>query len=184
MSRFLASIAVLFLLEITASAQSVGNVKYGSQVFHTGLPSFAMTALPADPPMMTSERKEIVIRCIEKTFGKIKEYKEYYGECNGMHCFDVTLESGDKLDFEEGYLMGYELVSSRFSSSKEWFKGGLRVGQKPAQPINDNIVIKRSENDPNVYDYADKTNLNDVVLYYVLDKNGLIIKIVAWFNEC
>ena len=74
MSRFLASIAVLFLLEITASAQSVG---------------------------------------------KIKEYKEYYGECNCMHCFDVTLESGDKLDFEEGYLMGYEMVSSRFSSSNE-----------------------------------------------------------------
>lgn len=184
MSRFLASIAVLFLLEITASAQSVGNVKYGSQVFHTGLPSFAMTALPADPPMMTPERKEIVIRCIEKTFGKIKEYKEYYGECSCMHCFDVTLESGDHLDFEEGCLVGYSLVSPLFSSCKEWFKGGLRVGQKPAQPINENIEIKRSERNPNDYSFYDKTKLYGIETFYILDENGLIIEIVAWLNEC
>ena len=130
MKRILASLVFLVLLcAPEAGAQSLGQLHYGDLVFSTCLPHN-----PKEPITMSEERLKIALNCIRRTFGDIREYEEYYGECCGMHHLEVLLESGDVLDFEEGRLCGFTLVSSRFTVAKEWFKGGLRVGRKPSTP--------------------------------------------------
>ena len=171
-------LAFLFLLLAPkAQAQSIGQVKLGDRVFSTELPPWQEDQ---EPEMMSEERLEIALDCIRKTFGKIQEYKEYYGECCGKHHFDVILESGDELGFEEGILNDFNLVSPQFPAAKEWFKGGLRVGKIPPQPNDDSIDIIPWEKDPNRVFF----NKNGLGGSYYLDTDGTIIAIYVGESEC
>ena len=186
MNRILPLLTVVFLLCAPgARAQSLGQVQYGDRVFSTGL---RVQSIPwpddAKEEMMSEERLGIALDCIRKTFGPIKEYREYYSECCGMHHFHVVLESEDELDFENGELCEFTLVSSRFPVAKEWFKGGLRVGRKPSQALNENILVKPRKDHPDWFDFWDDTERTDVISLYKLDADGTIVEIHVSFNEC
>lgn len=184
MKRFLIIMALVLFAGTGAFAQSIGLVEYGSRVFTTGLPSYKGQSIPDKAPLMSLEKRAQVFQTIEKTFGRITSLKEAYGECCGEHHLYVTLESGDELNFEDGILNGYTVKSSLFPVAAKWFKGGLRVGQKPASPLNEDIVVTAGKDAPNVFYFYDKGDLNDCVFYYRLGPDGTITQISASLNDC
>ena len=183
MKRIL-SFLLLFTYLLTgteARAQIIGQVRYGSRIFSPCLP---YTNGSDTLPMMTAERRAIALRCVERTFGKIKEYQEYYGECTESHILDVTLESGDRLYFDNGRLDGFTVVSPRFAVARDWFRGGLRVGRQPAEHRKGSIIIEASNRNPGYYHFYDTDHLNDMIYYFKLDSNGKIVEIHVSFNAC
>ena len=132
--------------------------------------------------MMSKERRETALECVERTFGKVKEYTECYGECCGMHHLEVVLENGDELDFEEGRLVGYNLITPKFLVAKENFKGGLRVGAKPGTPLGD-VRVEPREDNPSTFGFYDQSYGDDVHLYEV-DSEGIIVRILVHPIEC
>ena len=104
---------------------------------------------------MPKERRETAIECIEWTFGKVESYEESYGECQEVHLFEVTLNSGDVLCFEDGALGDYTIVSPR---------------------------LRENVKDPSRYDYWWEGM--EVYGHFILDENGRIKEIGCWFNAC
>ena len=92
-------ILLLLIIPVSLQAQAIGQVPWGARVFSTGFPASIPDEYFEDGgPKMSKERREIAIKCVEKTFGKVKEYNEYWGNCTGEHMFIVTLESGDEIN--------------------------------------------------------------------------------------
>ena len=176
-------VLILFLVWLPAllAAQRIGRVELGARVFSTGLPHYA-DELPENPPMMSKERRELALECIEWTFGKVKEYQESYGECCGLHHFTVVLEGGDEIDFEEGRLAEYQLVTPRFLVAPERMKGGLRVGRKPGPPVSDRIHNEPRKDNPGMYGFEDGES--DVIAVYEVDAEGVVTRITVYLNEC
>ena len=181
MKRSILLFSVLFLLTPSLWAQSIGQVPCYARIFSTGLPHYEGN-LPEDPPMMSKEKRETALECIEWTFGKVKEYTECYGECCGMHHLDAVLENGDTLFFEEGRLVGYDLASPRFVVAKESVKGGLQVGRKPGTPLTDKVHIEPREKDPSTIDFYD--SYGDIVSCFEVDSEGIIVRILVYPIEC
>jgi hypothetical protein len=177
-------ILLLLIIPVSLQAQAIGQVSWGSRVFSTGFPA----SIPAEyfedgGPKMSKERREIAIRCIEKTFGKVKEYQEYWGDCIGEHVFIVTLDSGDEISFHDGCLGQYDIVSPRFSVGKDYLRGGLRVGQKlNLKKSQGEWIIRQSDRDSSVYYFTPAWN--DDVAYVVVDENGIIQSIHKFTNDC
>ena len=74
-------ILLLLSIPVVLQAQAIGQVPFGAKVFSTGLPaSIPDECFEDGGPKMSEERLEIAIRCVEKTFGKVKEYNEYWGD--------------------------------------------------------------------------------------------------------
>ena len=150
-------IILLFFIPILLQAQSVGEVRYGSEVFSTGLPANVDNYWDPETGAhicMPKERRETAIECIEWTFGKVESYKESYGECQGVHLFEVTLDSGDVLCFEDGSLGDYTIVSPRFLVAADMFEGGLRVGRKPSMKSKKGVVLRQDEKNSSRSDYC------------------------------
>ena len=183
MKRFRA-ILMLLLLPMVLQAQAIGQVPLGARVFSTGLPASIPDEYFEDGgPKMSKERREIAIRCVENTFGKVKEYKEYWGDCIGGHIFTVTLESGDEIWFDDGCLRSYDIVSSRFSIGRDHLRGGLRVGQKlNLQKSRGEWIIRQSDRDPSVYYFT--PSWSDDIAYVIVDENGIIKSIHMHTNDC
>ena len=178
-------ILLLLLVPILLRAQSVGEVRYGSEVFNTGLPANIDKYWNPETGAhicMPKERRETAIECIEWTFGKVESYEESYGECQGNHLFEVTLESEDVLCFEDGCLGDYTIVSARFLVAADMFEGGLRVGRKPNMRCKKGVVLRQSEKNPSRYDYWWEGM--EVYGHFILDENGRIKEIGCWFNAC
>jgi hypothetical protein len=178
-------IILLLLVPIFLRAQSVGEVRYGSEIFNTGLP--ANIGKYWDPETgthicMPKERRETAIECIGVTFGKVESNEESYGECQGVHLFEVTLDSGDVLCFENGCLGDYTIVSPRFLVAADMFEGGLRVGRKPNMRCKKGVVLQQNEKDPSRYDYCWESM--EVYGHFILDENGRIKEIGCWSDAC
>lgn len=179
------TIILLFLvIPVALQAQAIGQVRYGSRVFSTGFPASIPDEYFEDGgPKMSKERREIAIRRVEKTFGKVKEYKEYWGDCTGEHIFDVILESGDEISFANGCLGPYDIVSSRFTIGKDYLRGGLRVGQKlDPKKSKGEWIIRQSDRDPKVYYFTPAWS--DDAAYVIVDENGIIQSIHRFSNDC
>ena len=180
-------IPLLLLLSAALQAQTIGQVEYGCRIFSTGLPHIGNEHSWSEdftPPKMTKERRETALECIEWTFGKVVKYEEDYGECCGMHHFWVSLESGDWVDFEEGFLEAIELNSPRFTVARELFRGGLRVGRKPGEPIPGKVVIEPWKEDPSRFYFNDPDHPDDVIRLYEVGPDGTIVRIFFGFQEC
>ena len=176
---------LLLLIPAALGAQSIGQVHYGSRVFSTGLPEYLdgyWDPEAREPVYMPKERLETALECIEWTFGKIASYQEGYDECQSQHVLTVTLDSGDEICFEDGYLNDYTIVSPRFLVGADWIVGGLRVGRKPSMKCQEGVHIEQDEKDPTRYNYYLENS--DLYFYCILDKDGRIQEIVAWFNGC
>ena len=177
---------ILFLLLIPAAlqAQAIGQVPWGARVFSTGFPaSIPDEYFEEGGPKMSKDRREIAIRCVERTFGKIKEYQEYWGDCSGKHVFIVTLESGDEISFNDGCVGQYDIVSPRFSVGRDHLRGGLRVGQKlNVKKSQGEWIIRQSDRDSSVY-YFTPAWCDDVA-YVIVDENGIIQSIHKFTNDC
>ena len=120
---------MLLFIPVALQAQAIGQVPFGARVFSTGFPD-TEKYWGDDGPTMSKERRNTAIGCIERTFGPVREYNEYWGECTGEHIFIVKLESGDEISFVNGCLGQYDIVSPRFSVGSDYLRGGLRVGQR------------------------------------------------------
>ena len=176
---------LLLLIPVALGAQSIGQVHYGSRVFSTGLPEYLdgyWDPEAREPVYMPKERLETALECIEWTFGKIASYKEGYDECQSQHVLTVTLDSGDEICFEDGYLNDYTIVSPRFLVGADWIVGGLRVGRKPNMKCREGVHVEQDKKDSSRYNYYLEDS--DVFLYFILDEDGRIKEIVAWFNGC
>ena len=174
---------LLVLLPVASQAQSVGRVRHGDRVFSTNFPA----KIPDEyfengGPKLPKERREIALRCIERTFGKVKEYTEHWGDCTGEHIFTAILESGDTLYFDDGRLGTYTIVSPRFTIDAEMFPGGLKVGRKPPKGAKKGVVLEQDEKDPSLYHYYWKDT--EFYGHYRLDENGRISEIGTWDNAC
>lgn len=180
-------IPLLLLLSATLRAQTIGQVEYGARIFSTGLPHVGNDHPWSEdftPPMMTKERRETALECIEWTFGKVVKYEEFYGECCGMHHLWVALESGDWVDFEEGLLSAIELNSPRFTVARELFREGLRVGRKPGEPIPGKVVVEPGKDDASRFYFYDPDHPNDIICLYEVGPDGTIVRIYFGFQEC
>ena len=180
-----ASVLVLLLIPFALQAQAIGQVPYGARIFSTGFPASLPDEYFEDGgPKMSKERRETAIRCVERTFGKVKEYEEYWGDCIGAHMFHVTLESGDEIWFDDGYLGDYNIVSSRFAVGKDLLGGGgLRVGQKlDPKKSRGEWIIRQSDRDSSVYYFS--PSWSDDVAYVVVDGEGVIQSIHRLSNYC
>lgn len=177
-------ILLLLVIPLALQAQAIGQVPWGSRVFSTGFPASIPDGYFEDGgPKMSKERREIAIRCVEKTFGKVKEYHEYWGNCTGEHMFVVTLESGDEISFYDGRLGQYDIVSPRFSIGSDHLRGGLRVGQKlNLKKSQGEWIIRQSDRDSSVY-YFTPERCDDVA-YVIVDENGIILSIHKFTNDC
>ena len=197
MKRCVLILFVLFLLPGALLAQAIGQLHCDDFIFSTGLPG---NYHPGDPVyydeetgeefyvMMPAERRKAALACIERSFGKVKEYREWYNECQGCHVLDVTLDSGDEFEFYNGRLARYTLVTRRFSVGADvLWGGGLRVGQKlnlkksrgdwKIQPD------RRRDDEPGLYRFSpDEEDYN--ISFLVVDENDIIIKIYNWTNDC
>ena len=176
---------LLLLIPVALGAQSIGQVHYGSRVFSTGLPKYLdgyWDSETREPVYMPKERLETALECIEWTFGKIASYQEGYDECQSQHVLTVTLDSGDKIWFEDGCLSDYTIVSPRFLVGDDWIVGGLRVGRKPNMKCREGVHVEQDKKDSSRYNYYLEDS--DVFLYFILDEDGRIKEIVAWFNGC
>ena len=180
-----ASILLLLLIPAALHAQAIGQVPRGARVFSTGFPA----TIPDEyfengGPKMSKERREIAIRCIEHTFGKVKEYDEYWGECIVEHIFHVKLESGDEIWFDDGCLGTYCIVSSRFAVGKDrLWGGGIRVGQKlNLKKSRGEWIIRQKEDDARVYYFS--PSWADDFAYFTVDGEGIIQSIITFSNDC
>ena len=183
MKRILLILFLTGLLPGALRAQSVGRVHYGSRVFSTNFPAkLPDEYFENDGPKMPKERREIALRCIERTFGKVKENKEYWGSCTGSHEFRIILESGDELWFDDGCLGAYTMVSSRFTIASDMFPGGLKVGRKPPARAKKGVVLCQNEKNPDQFDFWWEET--DALGHYTLDENGLIKEIGFSSNDC
>lgn len=165
-------ILLLLIIPVALQAQAIGQVPWGARVFSTGFPASIPDEYFEDGgPKMSKERREIAIKCVERTFGKIKEHYEYWGNCIGKHIFVVKLESGDEIGFDDGCLGFYDIVSSRFSVGRDVLHGGLRVGQKLNPPKSKGEwIIRQSDRDSNDYDFS--PSWWDDAAWVVVDDNG------------
>lgn len=177
-------VLLLLAIPVALHAQAIGQVPWGARVFSTGFPaSIPDEYFEEGGPKMSKERREIAIRCVEKTFGKVKEYNECWGECSGEHIFDVKLESGDEIYFYDGCIGQYVIVSPRFSVGGDHLQGGLRVGQKlNLEKSQGEWIIRQSDKDPTVY-YFTPAWCDDVA-YVIVDENGIIQSIHKFTNDC
>ena len=177
-------ILLLLVIPVALQAQAIGQVTWGARVFSTGFPASIPDEYFEDGgPKMSKERREIAIKCVEKTFGKVKEYNEYWGNCTGEHVFIVTLESGDEISFYDGCLGQYDIVSPRFSVGRDHLRGGLRVGQKlNVKKSQGEWIIRQSDRDSSVY-YFTPAWCDDVA-YVIVDENGIIQSIHKFTNDC
>ena len=184
MKRVVFILFVLFLLPGALRAQAVGQVRFGSRVFSTGFPAHIPEEyFENDVPKMPKERREIALRCVERTFGKVKEYEEYWGDCIGSHMLKVILESGDELWFADGCLDGYTIVSSRFTVAADKLRGGLKVGQKlDLKKSRGEWIIRQRERDPKVYYY--QPQWSDDAASFEVDDQGIIVSISMFTNDC
>jgi hypothetical protein len=189
MKRVFLILFVLALLPLALRAQSVGQVRYGDQVFSTGLPDGYQASSDFDEETgeeigvhMPAERRKKALECIERSFGSVKDYKEGYNGCQGGHILSVTLTHGDKLEFEDGCLKDFYIVTSRFTIDSDMFPGGLRVGRKPPVRANQGVVLRQDEKDPNSYQFWWENS--EVYGHYLLDENGRIKEIWLWTNDC
>ena len=177
---------LLFLLiPVALEAQSIGQVHYVSRVFSTGLPEYLdgyWDPEAREPVYMPKERLETALECIEWTFGKIASYQEGYDECQSQHVLTVTLDSGDEICFEDGHVDEYTIVSPRFLVGDDWIVGGLRVGRKPNMKCREGVHVEQDKKDSSRYNYYLEDS--DVFLYFILDEDGRIKEIVAWYNGC
>ena len=174
----------LLIVPFAVMAQAIGQVPFGARVFSTGLPAtIPMKYFENGGPKMSKERRGIAIRCIERTFGKVKEFDEYWGECADVHIFVVKLESGDDICFENGCLGPYTIVSPRFTVGRDCLQGGLRVGQKlDLKKSRGEWVIYQSDSNPNVYYFSPAGD--DNVAYVIVDEKGIIQSIHKFTNDC
>lgn len=177
-------IFLLLIVPIALKAQAIGQVPFGARVFSTGLPaSIPIEVIDNGGPKMTKERREIAIRCIERTFGKIKEFSEHWGDCVYEHITVVLLESGDEICFSDGCLNQYIIVSPRFTVGKDHLRGGLRVGQKiDLKKSRGEWVIYQSDTDPTVYYFTPAGW--DNFAYVIVDEKGIIQSIHKFTNDC
>lgn len=178
-------ITFLLLLPVALQAQSIGQVKFGDEVFSTGLPEIIDTYYNSETGeyiKMSKERRETALECIEWTFGKVASYEEGMNECQGFHFFFVALISGDEISFDDGCLSDYTIVSPRFLVAADMFDGGLRVGQKPNMKYKEGVILKQREDDPSRYDYYWEDS--EVYGHFTLDEDGKIKEIGLWVNDC
>ena len=184
MKRTVLFLLFLVLLPAALRAQAIGRVHCGDLVFSTGFPAkMPDSYFENGGPKMPQERREIALRCVERTFGKVKEYQEYWGDCTGEHVFVVTLESGDELCFVDGRLDTYTIVSSRFTVGADKLRGGLKVGQKlDLKKSRGDWVIRKREDNANIYDFVPKWSDNGA--FFEVDENNVITKITTWSNDC
>ena len=185
MKRVVLLLFVLSLLPGALWAQSLGQVRYGGRVYSTGFPrdiSHTYDPETGDYIKMSAERRQIALRCVEKTFGPIRDYREYYGDCTGVHMLEVNLTCGDRLFFDNGCLGAYNVVSSRYPAATDMFYGGQRVGRKPNFRKKEGVVLSQDEKDPAQYSYYWEGR--EVYGYFILDEKGLIKEIAAWSNDC
>ena len=197
MKRIMLFLFVLILLPGALRAQAIGQLHCDDRIFSTGLPE---NYHPGNPDyydaetgeeyyvMMPAERRKTALECIEWTFGKVKEYKEWYNDCQGCHVLSVTLDSGDEFEFYNGRLTRYTIVSPRFRVGADVLRGGgLRVGQKlNLKKSRGAWKIKRDgrlEDEPGLYKFS--PDEDDYYLsFLVVDENNNIIKIYNWTNDC
>ena len=186
MKRIAFLLLVLSLLPGVLRAQAIGQVRYEDRIFSTCLPKIS-TDMDDSGPKMTRERREIALKCVERTFGKIKEYEEAWNDCQECHLLLVTLDSGDELVFYDGLLTRFTIVSPRFSVGADVLRGGgLRVGQKlNLKKSRGEWVIKPVErqDEPGLYRFSPWMD-DWSISYLVVDENGIITKIYNWTNDC
>lgn len=182
MKRF--SIILLVFIPVALQAQAIGQVPWGARVFSTGFPANIPDEYFEDGgPKMSKERRETAIRCVERTFGKVKEYEEHWGNCTGEHVFIVTLESGDEISFYDGCVGQYDIVSPRFTVGRDHLRGGLRVGQKlNLKKSQGEWIIRQSDRDSSVY-YFTPTWCDDIA-YVIVDEKGIIQSIHKFTYDC
>ena len=167
---------LLAILSASLHAQSIGQIHYGDQIFSTCLPPYDDNLLPEDQPLMSPERLQKALECVENTFGKVKEYHEYWGQCCGIHHLRVTLITDECVDFEDGCLTTMMITTPRFVVAKEYFRGGLCVGQKPGAPILDKVKVSPPGEERCVdFELLDKKAT--VTRGYQLDSDGKIVSI-------
>lgn len=188
MKRIALLLFALFLLPGALRAQAIGQMHLDDRVFSTCLPDLSRYAIDyEDAPKMTRERREIALKCVERTFGKIKEYEEYWNGCQECHLLLVTLDSGDEFEFYDGCLTRFTIVSPRFSVGADVLRGGgLRVGQKlNLKKSRGEWVIKPVErqDEPGLYRFSPWMD-DWSISYLVVDENGIITKIYNWTNDC
>ena len=179
-----ALLLLLLLFPAALHAQAIGQVPWGARVFSTGLPASAAGYTSDEGPKMTKERRETALECIEWTFGKIKEYEEYWGECTDEHIFHVVFENGDWISFYNGRIGQYRIVSNRFAVGADFLRGGgLRVGQKiNLKKSRGDWVIRQSEKDPSRYYFTPV--MCDDAAWAEVDENGIIQCIQMWTKDC
>lgn len=181
MKRIVFSLLLVLFFAPDVLPQSIGRVQLDERVFSTGM-SRNENNLPQDSEM-SAERRAIALKCIEKTFGRVVQYEEGYSETCPFHHLSVTLESGDEVEFEDGLLFGYDLKSAHFSVAQEWFRGGLRVGQMPAQPLSADIRVEQRTDHPDWFNFWNQKQPNDIISYYRVAPDGTIVEIFVAFNE-
>ena len=177
-------ILLLLVIPLALQAQAIGQVPWGARVFSTGFPASIPDEYFEDGgPKMSKERRETAIRCVERTFGKVKEYEEHWGNCTGEHVFIVTLESGDEISFYDGCVGQYDIVSPRFTVGRDHLRGGLRVGQKlNLKKSQGEWIIRQSDRDSSVY-YFTPTWCDDIA-YVIVDEKGIIQSIHKFTYDC
>ena len=182
--RYFRFIFLFLLFPYVLQAQAIGQVPWGARVFSPNFPAKIPDEwFEGDGPKMSEERREIALRCIERTFGKVKEYKEHWGDCTGEHIFVVELETGDEITFADGCLVEYDIISPRFSVGGDCLRGGLRVGQKlNLKKSQGEWVIQQSDRDPRVYYFTPAWS--DDVAYVIVDDKGIIQSIHKFTNDC
>ena len=177
---------LLSLVPAALQAQSLGQVKCDSQIFSTGISKDVekhWDPETGDFIKMSKECREAALESVERTFGKIESYQETYNECQGKHVLVVTFDNGDTIDFENGRLSTYTIVSPRFVIASDMFESGLRVGQKPNTKCKEGVIVEQRENEPSHYVfYWDGTDYS--YGNYILDEKGLIKEIYLWHNDC
>ena len=76
----------------------------------------------------------------------------------------------------------YTIVSPRFLVAADWIVGGLRVGRKPSMECREGVHIEQDEKDSSRYNcYWEES---DVFGHFILNEDGYIREIGAWFNGC
>ena len=177
---------LLSLVPAALQAQSIGQVECYRQFFSTGIPEDTENLWnpeTGDFIKMSQECREAALESVERTFGKIESYQETYNECQGKHVLVVTLDNGDTIDFENGRLSTYTIVSPRYLIAADMFDGGLRVGQKPNTKCKEGVIVEQRENEPSHYVfYWEGTDYS--FGHYILDEEGLIKEIYIWHNDC
>ena len=182
--RYFRFIFLFLLFPYVLQAQAIGQVPWGARVFSPNFPAKIPDEwFEGDGPKMSEERREIALRCIERTFGKVKEYEEHWGDCIGELFFEVELETGDRICFVDGCVDSYDIVSSRFAVGRDRLPGGLRVGQKlNPKKSRGEWVIQQSDQNSTVYYFTPPGS--DDGIDVIVDDKGIIQSIHKFTNYC